>query len=340
MIALGYGLCLGPAVAQDVDCSRLKAQIDAGRGDSGRAAQFGAALRQQQYELDRTRNYSESIGCNSGFFFGAPPQCATIDARVERMQETIDQLRRQMEDGGEGGSTHRALIEQYNTYCSRSDPDEPVPGQQVSPTDADPPSGDTPQDPDAAPSHRVQSKALCVRHCDGAFFPITEQATSDNLDRLAQICKAQCPNAEASLYTVSPSAGIENAAAPDGTPYTELPAAFKYQKSYDPTCSCKPANQSWVQALAEAETLLEKDKNDVVVTKQISDAMSRPVPPGTPDTTPRPPRKTKTARKAKPAPAPSAEPPPGVADQLDPVAPSDDSGEDITRQFRRSGPTL
>ena len=339
LLALAAGLVLahGPALAQAVDCQSLKAEINAG-GRAGRAGQFDAALRQQQYELDRTQTYSESIGCNSGFFFGAPPQCSSIEARIQRMQDNIDQLRQQM-DSGDGGDRRRAMIEQYNSYCS---------------TDADAGAGRmVPVDPDAAPSEPapdgeapatrpVHSKALCVRHCDGGFFPITDEATPDNLDRLGEICKAQCPNAETSLYTVAPSEGIENAVGADGSPYTALPAAFKYQKSYDPACACKGPNQSWVQALADAEKLLDKNTSDVLVTKQISDAMARPVQPGAaPDSAPaaKPAKKTRAARRTKSA-SPPPVAPPNMADQFGTPPPVDVPDEDVTRQFRRGEPTL
>ena len=343
-----------PAWAQDLDCVGLKARIDAGRDGRG-APESGSALRDQEFELDRLRTYSDSIGCGSGFFFGAPPQCDGIERRMSRLQDSIEELRQQVQDGsGDGGWRRRALIEQYNASCSRGgygQPGDPAydgaggQGDPDAPADASPDEGA----PSAGPVH---SKALCVRHCDGGFFPITEQASAGSLERLDQICKALCPNAEASLYTVAPDAGLDTAVAPDGASYTALPAAFKFQKTYDPTCSCKPANKSWAEALADAETLLEKNKGDVVVTKRMSDAMSRPVQPNAADAAgaAAPPKAAKggkagrtrkstnslaATRPATPAPAAGptdmGQPAPGAGDP---------DGEAFTRQFRRSEPTL
>ena len=335
-VTAGLVLVQGPALAQAIDCQSLEAEINAG-GAAARAGQFNAALRQQQYELERTQAYSESIGCNAGFFFGAPPQCSSIEARIQRMQDNIDQLRQQM---GDGGDRRRAVIEQYNAFCS-TDGDAGA-GRMV-PVDPDAAPPESAPDGEAPATRPVHSKALCVRHCDGGYFPITDEATPDNLDRLGEICKAQCPNAETSLYTVAPSEGIETAvAAADGTPYTALPAAFKYQKSYDPACACKAPNQSWVQALAEAEKLLDKNTSDVLVTKQISDAMARPVQPGAaPDPAPagKPAKKTKAARRTKSASPPPVDPP-SMADQFGTPPPVEGPDEDVTRQFRRGEPTL
>ena len=353
LLAIGRAAPDHPAWAQTLDCAGLKARIDAGhaRGDN----ENGSALQDQQFELDRLRTYSDSIGCGSGFFFGAPPQCDGIERRMSRLQDRIEALQQQAQDSvGDGDWRRRALIEQYNASCSRGgydQPSDPAYDGGAGRGDPDAP-GDASPDEGAAPSGPVHSKALCVRHCDGGFFPITEQASAGNLERLDQICKALCPNTEASLYTVAPDAGLETAVAPDGTQYTALPAAFRFQKTYDPTCSCKPANKSWAEALADAEALLEKNKSDVVVTKRISDAMSRPVQPNAPGAAtapavPKPAKGGKAARTRKPAnavaatrpAAPNTAPLPEDLGQPAPAA-GDPEGEALTRQFRRAEPTL
>ena len=100
---------------------------------------------------------------------------------------------------------------------------------------------------------------------------------ASQLDGLQSLCSALCPNAEAKLYTTNDTDDISSAVALDGTSYSALPAAFKYQKSFDRACTCKPANQTWVQALAQAEQLLDKGRaSDVTVTEKISNDMARP----------------------------------------------------------------
>ena len=37
------------------------------------------------------------------------------------------------------------------------------------------------------------SLALCVRQCDGGFFPVSYAAQRHNLDELQDLCKALCP---------------------------------------------------------------------------------------------------------------------------------------------------
>ena len=207
LLPLGlFGLVpMEPAFAQGVDCPALKAQIDAQATDALNGGQISAALRQTQHELERTQAYSDSIGC--GMFIGAPLRCGPMEARMERMRESIDQLRERLQDDqGDEDWNRRALIEQYNVYCTHgADTDttgQHLPGQDVIPIDPDAPSQDmSPVAPDqSAPPEVVHSKALCVRHCDGGFFPLSDDANAGNSDRLDKICRALCPNTEASLY--------------------------------------------------------------------------------------------------------------------------------------------
>ncbi len=332
---------MGPGgMAQSVNCEALKARIDASSGAGARAGQYSAALRQQQYELQRTQAYSNSLGCNSNLLFdNVPADCDAIASRIERMQENIAQLREQSQGGGDDDYRRRALAEQYNAYCAGTPadaPTDPSQGLETMPIDPDaPPQDDGSSDGGTRP-HRV--RALCVRDCDGGFFPITDDASSGSLEQYDHLCKALCPNAKASLYTAAPSAGIETAVAADGTPYTSLPAAFKFQKSFDATCSCKPPHQSWVQALAEAEKLIQSGHGDVTVTQKMSDAMSRPALPGQGALVGKALPKQKLARKAKMASPPAASPP-NLADQGTLQAP-DAFGGDLTQQLRRDGPTL
>ena len=91
------------------------------------------------------------------------------------------------------------------------------------------------------------------------------------------MCQALCPGTETQVYTRSPNAEISSAATLDGKPYSEMPNALKFTKAYVPACSCKPADKSWAQALANAEEVIgNTHKGDIVVTQAKSDELSRP----------------------------------------------------------------
>jgi hypothetical protein len=124
------------------------------------------------------------------------------------------------------------------------------------------------------------SQAVCVRTCDGGFFPLSFSARSASDEELTALCKALCPNAEVMLYTRNPARDISTALGADGTAYSDLPNALKYTKALVPECGCKPPNQSWVEALGPAEQLLGEmggaKASDATITEQQSQAMSLP----------------------------------------------------------------
>ena len=270
-----------PAAAQTEECDRLRQEIaSAGRPDSERAAQFVRALQRQRIELARTQAYADQIGCSHGWsIFGsdAPPQCDSIQAQIERMNGNLSGLQQQIA-GLQGGDQGRqaALSEQYRASCS------PDYSNEIDPNGL---SGDMRQgfdDGDAQPgegrARRGGSKAICVRTCDGGFFPLSFSASQRDMSGLQSLCTALCPNTEAKLYTTSDTDDVGAAVSIDGASYKDLPNAFRYQKTFDAACSCKPANKTWVEALADAEKLLSKGgSSDVTVTTKMSDDMARPV---------------------------------------------------------------
>jgi Protein of unknown function (DUF2865) len=78
--------------------------------------------------------------------------------------------------------------------------------------------------------------AYCVRTCDGRYFPVT---ASDNASRVAS-CNGFCPASETKLVYGS---SIDNAAGEDGTPYSELPNAFRYRTEIVAGCTCNGRDQ-------------------------------------------------------------------------------------------------
>ena len=89
---------------------------------------------------------------------------------------------------------------------------------------------------------RRHFRTLCVRTCDGYYFPISFSTTSDRFPEDAQTCEAMCPGAEARLfYHPNPGGGPENMTSITGEAYSSLPTAFQYRTSLNPSCTCKPA---------------------------------------------------------------------------------------------------
>jgi hypothetical protein len=121
------------------------------------------------------------------------------------------------------------------------------------------------------------SYTVCVRACDGAFFPVTYFGAASRSDTLEQICRSQCPNADVALYSFPLGGTIDEAVSSTGEPYAVLPNAHKFEQSYNSGCSCRASGQSWAEALAAAEAKYGRHSHDILVTVEDAERMSRPV---------------------------------------------------------------
>lgn len=288
----------GPAGAraQAVDCARLQQQLVV--ANNGGSDQFAAAAQKQRAELQRTGAYARQLGCDQpgGFFSSPPPQCGALNARIAQMQANLAQL----QTGSRGSSGRAELVARYNAYCrggaqsAALQPQQPPRqrgffeslfggGQDETRPPPPPPAAAVPADPslDGGTSGEEitahgGSQAVCVRTCDGGFFPLP-LSSRHSADSLTDMCQALCPGTEVSVYTRNPDLEIKTAVSLHGSPYMDMPNALKFQKSFDPACTCRPPGKSWAEALANAENVLgNQRKGDIYVTPEKSAEMSRP----------------------------------------------------------------
>jgi hypothetical protein len=83
-------------------------------------------------------------------------------------------------------------------------------------------------------------RTVCVRLCDGYFFPISFATTPDRFAADEAACQARCAS-PAKLYVYpSPGGEPEQMFDTQGRPYTALKNAFLYRTAYDESCTCKP----------------------------------------------------------------------------------------------------
>jgi hypothetical protein len=279
------------AKAQNAYCESLKAQIALASGGDGGSR---AAAAKQQAELIRTVAYARRLGCERQQFliFGEapPPQCGQINARIAQMNANLTNLQQT------GYNARKAaLIARFDAQCrspSAASNAQPrnfleqlfgVPSQSAAREtmpEFDPMGAQLDPLEDEADRARGGSEAICVRQCDGGFFPVSYSARRSNLDELNSLCRALCPNAEATLYTKSPWRDVDTAVSLDGDNYADHPNALKFQKTRVAGCGCKPPGKSWAEALEEAERMLAaRHSEDVIVTPEQAERLSRPLPP-------------------------------------------------------------
>ena len=83
-------------------------------------------------------------------------------------------------------------------------------------------------------------RTMCVRLCDGYYFPISFSATRDRLARDAKTCESSCGGQARLFIYRNPGADVEDMVDLRGQPYQQLSTAFLYRTKYVPECRCKP----------------------------------------------------------------------------------------------------
>ena len=84
-------------------------------------------------------------------------------------------------------------------------------------------------------------RTICVRTCDGYFWPVSFSTAQSYFADDEQSCMASCPGTDVALYAHrNPGEEAEEAfSVAHGTPYSNLPNAFKYRAEYVQSCGCK-----------------------------------------------------------------------------------------------------
>ena len=83
------------------------------------------------------------------------------------------------------------------------------------------------------------NRTVCVRLCDGYFWPISSSADSTSIARDRKQCKQSC-EAPARLYLSKGIDGqLEDMRDEAGRHYRDLTTAFVYRSVYLPDCKCK-----------------------------------------------------------------------------------------------------
>ncbi len=113
---------------------------------------------------------------------------------------------------------------------------------------------------------------VCVRLCDGFFFPLSGASSREGAQ---EMCQAQCPAAPARVFYRNSGADVGEASDEDGRTYSSLPTALKYRTKMDQTCTCRKAGESWAATLKPAEEKVSGETGDVTVTEKSADEIAK-----------------------------------------------------------------
>ncbi|TMK01661.1 MAG: DUF2865 domain-containing protein [Alphaproteobacteria bacterium] len=330
-------------------CLRLESQlaaIDRGAGiDPARAEQikrYEETVAKQQAELDRLGQQSQRLGCQGGGFFalfsGQSPQCGPLNNQMQQMRANLDRslsdIQRLQGNSGEREAQRRGILvalgqndcgPQYRQYATAG------PGGFF-----DNLFGGVAPAPNAPLAGTYRT--LCVRTCDGYYFPISYSTVPAKFAEDEQLCRRLCPAAEVTLYSHrNPGEDVARAVSISGRLYTELPAAFSYRKQLNPACNCRLPGQSWAEALRQTsdQTI---ERGDIVVTEERAKQLSQPRfdPQG------KPVNSSQTSARAKGADGVNNAPLPPAAAEQQPTAPAEEKIEQEPgkRKVRAVGPTF
>ena len=292
----------GPAV--NPVCPRLEAQLatidqGGGSGDPAKDDQirrYQDAASRQQGELDRVTSQAKRMGCDSSGFFslfsGQSAQCGPVNRQIQQMRGNLDQITNNLERlrGGVGGSDRdnqrrSVLLALAQNNCGPQYANAArAPGNFLDNLFGN--NNNTPGVPGAdLGSQSGTYRTVCVRTCDGGYFPVSFATFPARFPDDEKTCKALCPATEASLFAYrNPGEDISQAVSINGQPYSALPNAFRYRQEFNPSCACKAAGQTWSDALKSVDdAAVAAQQGDIIVTEESAKKMSRaPAPKSTP----------------------------------------------------------
>lgn len=223
-------------------------------GNGPQIQRIERAMSRQRQALDATARQGARLGCDRrGFLIfqpRRPRECTRIDASMNEMENNLAGLERQRSDllghGRPDPVRDRILASlgrfqcgpQYRRYAPRSrarlrlfeDPNSerlrrPLYGQEGQRMLGD------------IPSYRT----LCVRTCDGFYFPVSFATLPSRFGEDAGKCSAQCPTADVQLYVYpNPGGTAEQMSSMTGEPYSSLENAWRFRNEVVRGCTCNP----------------------------------------------------------------------------------------------------
>ena len=137
----------------------------------------------------------------------------------------------------------------------------------VEPRPASQTAGDDIGPPDSGGPYRT----LCVRACDGFYFPLRHDARRQSFAPDIKSCRTACGDTARLFYFLENGGSVETMVDLAGRKYAELPQAFAYRKALVPGCACKPVPWSGEEAERhQGYAITEAAKNAAEVSREMN----------------------------------------------------------------------
>ncbi len=282
----GYGSPYGPAGSINPRCRDLEYQLTNG-GAVNPAAQdqlprIEADVRQADAQFRRAQSDAEQANCYEDMFlFGRSlrrtPRCIDLDGQIQAAKNALAQLKAQRESALRSNSPrgrHDDLIaELVRNHCgdqyAREYEAQRSHNNSIFSFFSNEDSDDTSR---YTPNYGASTyRTLCVRECDGFYFPISNATTEGQFREDDAKCRSQCA-APAELFYHRSDQDVDQMVSLSGRPYSSIPNAFRNRKVYIKGCSCN-ANEYSREEIAKSEEALRNAKRaDAASSKPASDA--------------------------------------------------------------------
>jgi hypothetical protein len=112
-------------------------------------------------------------------------------------------------------------------------------------------------------------RALCVRLCDGFYWPMSHSTIRARFSSHAKQCESGCPGRSQLFVQPSGSEDVEGMVDLKGTPYTQLNNALRFRTEYVQDCTCRgnpwdpeaiARHRAYAEAAKSAPENLDVDK--------------------------------------------------------------------------------
>lgn len=263
----------GPLAAQQRSpehqtyCLKLEselARIIQGRGTKGiDRSKIASQARKMEGVFARLNNEAERRNCYSYFLFSKElrrtPRCLRIDKKIRNAKRELGRLNDQLHNSERQNSGNRARQDQLirslaSNKCGAQYQREARKNSSLDNWFGDAFFGGNRRERSYSKDDQFKfatHRTLCVRLCDGYYFPVSFATTLNRFSTDENICQSRCA-APARLYShPNPGGEAEQMIANDGAPYSDLKNAWRFKKEFVKGCSCK---------LAEYDPLLLETK--------------------------------------------------------------------------------
>ncbi|MDX2264544.1 MAG: DUF2865 domain-containing protein [Hyphomicrobiales bacterium] len=271
----GYGDGAPGYSPREMRCRELEQQL---AGDWSRNSlqdqlpRLDEEIRNTERAFQRAESDAERGACYEDMFiFGRSlrrtPRCIELNRQIEDARRRLADLRQQRDNLTRSGARRQRqddlVAELARNRCGESYQRQHAARQRQDSffslwddEDSSPASGPTAYSPADAPFGTYRT--LCVRMCDGYFFPISYSTLQSKFREDEDKCRSQCA-APAELFVHrNPGEEVEQAVSLSGTPYVETPNAFRNRKHFIKGCSCN-ASEFSMEEIAKSEQALKED---------------------------------------------------------------------------------